>query len=529
MGCDDAEEYAFSAFKICALFGLFDKKCYLCNLKAYCFALRVGFVCVPMCLCADWFCGKVWFVSWVAVLHIGKGVRWIKEQYFSINKTVIFMQNIPFDKALVDQIVAKNKIKSVGAGSIREVKKVIDDVEAATGVKFVRMEMGIPGLPAVQIGVEAEIEALKGGCAAIYPDIYGTKELKHETARFVKNFLDVEVPEDSCVPTVGSMQASFAAFMTVARLDAKKNKILFIDPGFPVQKQQCNILGIETLHFDVYDYRGDKLRAKLEEYLSTGEVIAMIYSSPNNPAWFSFNEKELQIIAEEANKHDVIVIEDLAYFGMDFRKDYSKPGVPPFQPTVAKWADKYILMISGSKAFSYAGQRIAVMIISPDLFELKTEYMKKYFTQESFGRAVIFGSLYALTSGTAFSPQYALTAIFKACNDGTYNFAEPLKDYGRKASQMKKALVENGFKIVYDKDLDVDVADGFYFTFSYPGYSGEELLSELAYYGISAISLKICRSTRTEGVRACVSLVPHEMIPVFEERVKQFHKDHPVK
>ncbi|MBO5963211.1 MAG: pyridoxal phosphate-dependent aminotransferase, partial [Bacteroidales bacterium] len=192
--------------------------------------------------------------------------------------------------------------------------------------------------------------------------------------------------------------------------------------------------------------------------------------------------------AEVANKHEVIVMEDLAYFGMDFRKDYSKPGVAPFQPTVAKWAKKYILMISGRKAFSYAGQRIAVMIISPDLFNHKTEYMKKYFTQDCFGRAVIFGSLYALTSGTAFSPQYALTAIFKACNEGTYDFTEPLKDYGKKAELMKKALVDNGFKIVYDKDLDVDVADGFYFTFSYPGYSGEELLSELAYYGVSAIS-----------------------------------------
>lgn len=439
------------------------------------------------------------------------------------------MQNIPFDRALVDEIIAKNKIKSVGAASIREVKKIIDDVEAATGEKFVRMEMGIPGLPAVQIGVEAEIEALKNGCAAIYPDIYGTKELKSETAKFVKNFLDVEVPDDSCVPTVGSMQASFAAFMTAARLDEKKSKILFIDPGFPVQKQQCTILGIETLHFDVYNFRGEKLRAKLEEFLATGEVCAMIYSSPNNPAWFTFNEQELQIIAEVANKYDVIVMEDLAYFGMDFRKDYSKPGVAPFQPTVAKWANKYILMISGSKAFSYAGQRIAVMIISPDLFNHKTEYMKKYFTQDCFGRAIIFGSLYALTSGTAFSPQYALTAIFKACNEGTYNFTEPLKDYGKKAELMKKALVENGFKIVYDKDMDVDVADGFYFTFSYPGYSGEELLSELAYYGVSAISLGICRSERLEGVRACVSLVPHAMIPVFEERVKKFHEDHPVK
>lgn len=376
------------------------------------------------------------------------------------------MQNIPFDRALVDEIIAKNNIKSVAKASIREVKKIIDDVEAATGEKFVRMEMGIPGIPAVQLGVDAEIEALKNGCAAIYPDIYGTKELKHETARFVKNFLDVEVEDDACVPTVGSMQASFAAFMTIARLDAKKNKILFIDPGFPVQKQQCNILGIETLHFDVYDYRGEKLEAKLEEYLATGEVAAMIYSSPNNPAWFSFNEMELQIIAKVANKYDVIVLEDLAYFGMDFRQDFSKPGVAPYQPTVAKWAKKFVLMISGSKIFSYAGQRIAVMVISKDLFDMKTEHMKKYFTQDCFGRAIIFGSLYALTSGTAFSPQYALTAIFKACNDGSYNFAEPLKEYGIKAEQMKKALVENGFKIVYDKDLDVDVADGFYFTFS---------------------------------------------------------------
>ena len=220
------------------------------------------------------------------------------------------MQNIPFDRALVDEIIAKNKIKSVGAASIREVKKIIDDVESATGEKFVRMEMGIPGIPAVQLGVDAEIEALKNGCAAIYPDIYGTKELKHETARFVKNFLDVEVEDDACVPTVGSMQGSFAAFMTIARLDEKKNKILFIDPGFPVQKQQCNILGIDTLHFDVYDYRGEKLEAKLEEYLATGEVAAMIYSSPNNPAWFSFNEMELEIIAKVANKYDVIVLED---------------------------------------------------------------------------------------------------------------------------------------------------------------------------------------------------------------------------
>ena len=69
-------------------------------------------------------------------------------------------------------------------------------------------------------------------------------------------------------------------------------------------------------------------------------------------------------------------------------------------------------------------------------------------------------------------------------------------------------FTDNGFSIVYDKDEDQPIADGFYFTFSYPGFSGEELLEEMIYYGISAIALSITGSLRLEGIRACVSLAP---------------------
>ncbi len=435
------------------------------------------------------------------------------------------MTQLPLNRATVDKIIADNGIASPGRASIREVKKIIDDVEKAFDMKFVRMEMGIPGLPTVQIGVDAQIKALRNGVSAIYPDIYGTAELKYETTRFVKNFLDVDVPEDACVPVTGSMQGSFASFMTVTKMDPKKNKLLFIDPGFPVQKQQCKILGIGVETFDVYEYRGDKLKGKLEEYLSMGEVAGIVYSSPNNPAWFCFTDEELQTIGELANKYDVVVIEDLAYFGMDFRKDISQPGVAPFQPTVAKWAKKYILMISGSKAFSYAGERIAVIVISPELYAWHTDYMHTYFAQDTFGRAIVYGSIYALSSGTSHSVQYGLAAIMKACNDGQYNMVEAIRDYERKAKFMKDALVANGFEIVYDKDQGEPIADGFYFTFNYPGLTGEQTLNELLYYGISAISLDITGSDQ-QGLRACVSLVPHDMLPAFAERVKQFHADH---
>jgi len=93
---------------------------------------------------------------------------------------------------------------------------------------------------------------------------------------------------------------------------------------------------------------------------------------------------------------------------------------------------------------------------------------------------------------------------------------------------MKDLFKKYGFRIVYDMDLDEPIADGFYFTISYPGFKGPALVEELLYYGISAISLGITGSTRTEGLRACVSKVSRDQIPALEERLRCFKENHPV-
>ncbi|MEN8224943.1 MAG: pyridoxal phosphate-dependent aminotransferase [Bacteroidota bacterium] len=436
------------------------------------------------------------------------------------------MKKTPINHEIVTQKINESPIKNVGKASIRDIKKLVDQIEKATGEKYIRMEMGIPGLPPAQIGIEAEIEALRRGIPAIYPDIFGIAPLKHEISRFVKLFLNINVSEEACVPTVGSMQGGYAAFMTVNRMRKEKNKTLFIDPGFPVHKQQHRVLGVEYETFDVYDHRGEKLRNKLEPILAKGDISCLLYSNPNNPSWICFTEKELKIIAELAERYDVIVLEDLAYFAMDFRKDFSKPGEPPYQPSISQYTDNFILLISSSKVFSYAGQRIGMMVISDKLYNSRFPDLKRFYASDQFGYAMIFGSMYALSSGTAHTPQYGLAAILKAVNNGEFNFVEIVKEYGKKAVIMKKLFLDNGFSIVYDKDEDEPIADGFYFTFSYPGISGEDLLNELIYYGISAISLAITGSERLEGIRACTSLIKHEQFPDLEYRLKRFHEDH---
>ena len=364
--------------------------------------------------------------------------------------------------------------------------------------------------------------------ASIYPNIEGIPELKEEAARFVKLFLDVDVEPVHCVPTVGSMMGGMASFMVVNRSDRARTGTLFLDPGFPVQKQQCLVLGHEYGSFDLYDYRGEKLREKMVEEIEKGHYSSILYSNPNNPSWICLTEEELKIIGEISMKHDVTVIEDLAYFGMDFRKDLSRPGEPPYQATVARYTDNYLLLLSSSKAFSYAGQRIGMMIISPGLFTRTYPDLKRYYTSERFGHAMIFGALYSLSAGASHTAQHALAAIFKAVNNGTYNYIDEVKEYGRKAAIMKEIFQRYGFRIVYDRDLDEPIADGFYFTLSYPGFEGARLVEELLYYGISAISLEITGSTRTEGLRACVSQVRRDQFPVMEERLSRFRADHPV-
>jgi hypothetical protein len=90
---------------------------------------------------------------------------------------------------------------------------------------------------------------------------------------------------------------------------------------------------------------------------------------------------------------------------------------------------------------------------------------------------------------------------------------------------LKKFFLENGFHLVYDKDLDEDIADGFYFTVGYKDMTGVELMYELFFYGISAIALDTTGS-KQQGLRICTSFVDPNMYSEIEQRIIAFSKEH---
>ncbi len=432
----------------------------------------------------------------------------------------------PISETTLNEIINQCGVGKLTEATIRQVCAIADTAEKISEEPMVHLEIGNPGLEAIAIGVEAEKKALDAGVANKYPSIGGIPQLKKAGHNFIKAFLNIDLPEEGIVPTVGSMQGSFTLMLLLKQRDPQKDTVLFLDPGFPAQPTQARILGLKHDSFDIYNYRGAKMEEELERHFKRGDITAIVYSNPNNPAWTNLTEQELEIIGRLATRYDVIVLEDLAYMGMDFRNDFSHPCQEPYIPTVARYTDNYILMLSGSKIFSYAGQRIALVCMSPTVAEKGYPSIVDFYGMPTFLRAYIFGVLYAASSGTSHSAQHAMAAMLEAAAQGKLDFVNTCKEYGIRATKTKKIFTHNGFEIVYALDGEKPIGDGFFFTATYPGMDSETLQRELIRHGVASISLPGTGSQQ-HGIRVCVSMLNNEdTLRNLDQRLNAFHNEH---
>ena len=184
----------------------------------------------------------------------------------------------------LDQNYVREKIKSLEIDlqsvSIRELNRLVDSLSEYFKIEFLRFEFGIPGLKPSKIGIKEEIKILEGESDSIgkYPPFDGISRLKNATANFMKQFLDIDVGSNCCIPTVGAMHGGFICQAIAGRIREKSGTILYLDPGFPVNKLQTKFLGLKEQSIDLYfalgkAYEDVENYEKSYEYLEKGNKL----------------------------------------------------------------------------------------------------------------------------------------------------------------------------------------------------------------------------------------------------------------
>lgn len=425
---------------------------------------------------------------------------------------------------VISRILKEHRIEPSRV-TIREIDMIRRGLTETLHLEMVGMDMGIPGLPTPPIITRAQRAAITGPRCSQYSPFDGLPVLKEATADFLEAYAGIKVTPKNCIPIVGGMHGCKVNIGITGRINPERDTILFLVPGFSVNALQAQEQGIKTKNLDFHGKYDTDLVSAIEVELEAGNIAGILWSSPNNPTWRVLSDRELEGIGKLCTKYDVIGIDDAAYFGLDSRmKDRRTPRERPYFPCIAHYTDLWVMIISGSKMFNYAGERIGVSILSDRVAERKSENLRPRFARGDYWNAFVQGGLYSSVASVGQSAQHAFAAALSAATDKRrFNYFRYNTPYEERARKIKEILMANSFTIPYNQDDMGVIGDGYYFTAAHPAFtSGEQLAFALIKYGMTAVPLVGFGGTRNEGVRICCSRVDDHLFEKLEERAALF-------
>ncbi|MFT7137092.1 MAG: aspartate aminotransferase, partial [Akkermansiaceae bacterium] len=199
---------------------------------------------------------------------------------------------------------------------------------------------------------DATIAALQGG-AVHYSDLQGLPELRNALAKKLRRQNQMDVTADNVLMTNGLTQGSFAAFM--AFLD-EGDEALLLTPYYPQHIGKAELAGAKVTIAPLDAENGFSInRALIEPYITPAtRVIALI--NPCNPTGRVYTLQELEIVADLAQQHDLLVISDEVYeeitYGTPHISIASLPGMK----------ERTISMFAFTKAYAMDGWRLGYVV-----------------------------------------------------------------------------------------------------------------------------------------------------------------------
>ena len=221
---------------------------------------------------------------------------------------------------------------------------------AQEGIDVINLGGGDPDFATPSHIVEAAQEAIHKGHTH-YVSSRGVKGLLEAIARKLKD--DNGLDFDPATEVIVSPGAKLSLYATITALVDEGDEVLILDPFWVsyepmVQLTNATPIRVPLDKSDNFTVTADALRRKLSPYSKL-----LILNSPNNPTGRVLTRAELQVIADFAIEHDLLVISDEIYEKIIFDgREHISIGTFPGM------ADRTIVINGLSKAYAMTGWRL---------------------------------------------------------------------------------------------------------------------------------------------------------------------------
>jgi N-succinyldiaminopimelate aminotransferase len=212
---------------------------------------------------------------------------------------------------------------------------------------------GFPDVDGPASVVAAAVEALEHGANQYAPGI-GIPALRAAIARHQQRHYGLELdPDREVVVTTGCTEAVAAALLGLVD---PGDEVVVLEPYYDSYVAMLEMCGARrrpvTLRAPGFRPDLDELRAAV-----TDRTRLILLNTPHNPTGTVLTRDELQVVADLAIEHDVVVVTDEVYEHLVFDDALSAEGHVPIATLPGMW-ERTLTLSSAGKSYSFTGWKV---------------------------------------------------------------------------------------------------------------------------------------------------------------------------
>jgi aspartate/methionine/tyrosine aminotransferase len=222
----------------------------------------------------------------------------------------------------------------------------------------IHLEVGEPGFATPDHVIEAAHRAAAIDHKTRYSPTPGLPELREALAHKLATVNGITAPAEQVLVTNGGANALFATLGSL--LDAATS-VLLPDPGWSNFTMMTRAFGAHPVYYDLDAKNGylpdlDQLAALVDD-----STRVIVLNSPSNPLGSVIDRRLAEQLFEFAAAHDLWIVSDECYDGVDFSGEFVSMGALEGAP------ERVISVYSFSKVYAMTGWRVGYVVVPPEV------------------------------------------------------------------------------------------------------------------------------------------------------------------